>query len=105
MKAGMLKEVVELYKPLVTKSDFGGTNVSYEKFYTTRAGVLWDSGSRENENNEIFFAQYKTFIMRKYVPITEQSRIKYNNKLYRVLSIEPNKKYNNLTIVTELINE
>lgn len=105
MKAGLLKEKVYIYKPLVTKTDFGDTKVTYELSYTTRAGVLWNSGSRENENNEIFFAQNKTFIIRRYVPITEQCRIKYENKYYRVLSIEPNKKYHNLTVETTLINE
>lgn len=105
MKAGMLKESISLYKPIVTKSDFGGTNVTYESFYTTRAAVLWNSGSRVNENNEIVFPQYKTFIMRTYVPITEQTRIKFNGKFYRVESIELNKKYNDLQVNAQLINE
>lgn len=105
MKAGLLKEKVFIYKPVITKTDFGDTKVDYELYYPTRAAVLWNSGNRENENNEIFFAQNKTFIIRSYVPITEQSRIKFNGKFYRVLSVEPNKVYNNLQVVAELINE
>lgn len=105
MKAGLLKEKIYVYKPTVTKTEFGGTKVDYDLVCSTRAGILWNSGNRENENNEIFFSQSKTFIIRRYIPITEQCRIKHGEKFYRVLSIEPNKKYNNLTVETTLINE
>jgi len=105
MKAGILKDKIYLYKPVVTKTDYGDTKVDFEQFYETRASVLWNSGNRDDVNNEIFFAQYKTFIMRSYVPITEHCQILFNNKKYRVLNIEYNEKYRNLEVNTSLVNE
>lgn len=48
MKAGILKEQIEIYAPTVETTDFGNTNTVYSHSYTTRASVRYDSGSRIN---------------------------------------------------------
>lgn len=105
MKAGILKEKIEIWEPTVIETEFGDSKTTYSVFYTTRAHVIHGSGSRTNENNEIFYPTNKTFIVRNYVPVTEPMQIKFEGKFYRILSIISNKYYNDKEIYTELVNE
>lgn len=105
MKAGILREKIEIYAPTVLNTEYGNTKTEYTLSYTTRASVQYDSGSRGNQNNEIFYSVTKTFIVRHYVPVSEPMRIKHEDKFYRIISIQPNKYYNDKEIITELVNE
>jgi head-tail adaptor len=105
MKAGILKEKIEIYAPTVETTEYGNSRTVYSLHYTTRASVQYNSGTRTNQNDEIFYPVTKTFIVRHYVPVTEPMRIKHDGKTYRIISIEPNKYYNDKEIITELVNE
>lgn len=105
MKAGLLKEKISIYKPIVTKSDHGAQKLTYDLYYTTRSHVIHNSGSRDNESGEIFYSNSKTFIVRHYVPVNEHMQVEYNGKRYKIISIVPNKWYGNLEIYAEAINE
>ncbi len=105
MKAGILKEKIEIWEPQVTTTDYGDTKIDYVLFYTTRANVQYNSGSRVNENSEVFYPTNKTFIVRHYVPVREPMRIKFEDKFYQISSIVPNKYYNDKVIYSELVNE
>lgn len=105
MRAGLLKEVINIYKPTVTKTETGAQKLTYELYYTTRSHVMHNSGSRDNESGEIFYSNNKTFVVRTYVPINEHMVIEYNSKRFKIISIIPNKWYGNLEIYTETIND
>lgn len=105
MKAGILKEKIEIYEPIITTTDYGDSKIDYELHYTTHAHVMYNSGTRTNENNEVFYPTNRTFIVRHYVPVTEPMRIKFEDKYYQIISINPNKYYNDKEIYTELVNE
>ena len=105
MKAGNLKEKIEIYKPVATKTDFGNNRITYELHYTTRCMVRHDSGNKEETNGEIFHSKNKMFIVRYYVPVQENMRIKYEGDFYSIQSIIPNKYYNNLEMYCTLVNE
>ena len=105
MKAGLLNEVIEIYRPVITESPYGDTETTWQLHYATRAGVIYNAGSRITENQEIFYPTNRTFIVRHYVPVTEPMRIKFDGKYYQIISINPNKVYHNKEIYTELVNE
>ena len=105
MKAGILKEHIEIYEPVTVTTDFGNTTQTWQRFYTTRASVLHNGGTRLNQNDEIFYPNNKTFIVRHYVPVVEKMRIKFQGKMYQITSIIPNKWYNDKEIYTTLVNE
>ena len=105
MKAGILKENIEIYEPVTVTTDFGNTTQTWQRFYTTRASVLHNGGTRLNQNDEIFYPNNKTFIVRHYVPVVEKMRIHYQGKKYQITSIVPNKWYNDKEIYTTLVNE
>jgi head-tail adaptor len=105
MKAGILREKIEIWEPVTTTTSYGDQQTEYQFVREVRANVRYDSGSRTTENDEIFYTVYKTFIVRYYTDVVETMRIKFDNKFYRILSIEPNKYYNDKVIHTELVNE
>lgn len=105
MKAGLLTDKIQIYRPNIINTDFGDTHTEWELHYTTRANVIYNSGSRTNENQEIFYPTNRTFVVRSYVPVNEPMRIKFEDKYYQIISIIPNKYYRNKTIYTELVNE
>lgn len=103
MRAGSLRYPIIIQKPVTIKNEYGATTNSWQDYILTRADIRFDSGNRLNENSEIIHSYTKTFIVRHYHPITENMRIIYKGKKYRILCINPETLKQ--TIITELINE
>jgi hypothetical protein len=53
---------------------------------------------------EIFYPVNRTFIVRAYVPIIETDRIEYKGQDYKILSINQNIYYNDIEVVTTIVN-
>lgn len=105
-RAGLLNEVITILTPTSNVNEFGEKVQTYSIRYTTRARVEHDSGTRSNENNEIFYSYQKSFTVRSYVPVNEFDLIQYNGKKYRITSIDDRiKTHNDKLIITELIND
>lgn len=105
MIAGRLNEVVKIYNVVSTVNDYGERVETYSLAMTTRARVDFNSGNRTNQNDEIVFNYQKTFNVRSYVPVYDTSHIEWQGKMYRVLSVEKRREYNDIVVVAELINE
>lgn len=105
MRAGVLNEAIYIYRQMEIQSDFGDISTSYKMVNTTRAKVEHKLGTRTIQNDEIFYDYSKTFVVRYYVDVFDTDRIKYGNKYYRVISIEPDKQRQQKNILTELVNE
>ena len=71
----------------------------------TRARVIHNNGNRPLQNSEVFYSYNKTFQVRIYVNVDEFDLIKYDNKFYRILSLDKNKEEQLITINTELVND
>lgn len=105
MKAGILKYEIEIYEQQVTRTEFNSSRKEWVKTYTTRADVIFNSGSRIVENDEIFHPTTRTFIVRDYVPVIKTNRIKFEGEYYTILSVNTNKFYRDKQIIAELVNE
>ncbi len=105
MKAGTLKYIIELYKPTTYTTDFGDCDTHWDFYYKTHANVIYNSGTRTNENSEIFYPTTRTFIVRHYVPVEKTMRVKFGNDYFQIISVNPNKYYNNIEIIADLVNE
>ena len=105
MRAGILTELITVLSPNIIVNEVGEQTTEYLTKLTTRANVNWKTGNRNIENNEIVFDYTKDFKVRYYVDINEFDRILWNNKQYRIISIEPNKHYQELNIIAEQIND
>jgi SPP1 family predicted phage head-tail adaptor len=105
MFAGVLTEKIEIYDFVTSKSDIGVISETRNLIYTTRAKVGHVSGSRTVINNEITIPYTKNFVIRYYVPITDTCWIKYNDKFYRVMSIDKDPEMQQQIIIGELVEE
>lgn len=104
MKAGILKDIIEIYEPKVVSTDYGDQKITYVYFYKTHACIQDTGGNRAEEANRIVFNNSKRFIVRYYVPIKETMRIKFDNKWWKINQIQSNKFYNDKEIDCELVN-
>lgn len=105
MNAGKLTEQIEIFTPIITKNDVGEQATEYKLKLSTKANVQHNKGNRDIENNEVVYNYSRTFEVRIYVDVSEFDRIKWKNKYYRILDIDTNKELQQITILTELVNE
>lgn len=105
-RAGLLTKPIKILTPKTEINEFGEQIQDYSVSYNTRARVIHDNGNRTTENNEIFYPYQKTFNIRSYVPVTEYDLIEFENKRYRIITIENRIETNNdKLVITELIND
>ena len=105
MRAGLLKEVVEIKRAELVKNELGEETETWNTVYTTRARVENMNSSVENQNDELTYVFTKRFTMRFYVPVQEFDRILWRDKLYRVISIDKDIPLQQLVVTGELIND
>ena len=106
MESGVLVNKVTFQKQVVSVDEYGHESVSYVDDFTTRAEVIYNSGNRDIQNQEVFYDTTLTFRVRYYCPVEETMRIKYQDKQYRIININPEKLYyNRKTIIAEIVNE
>ena len=105
MQAGLLKDIIELYKPSLTKNEFGEQIQEYIRVCETKSQVKFNSGNRGISNDEVVVNYTKIFLVRYYIQVNENYQIQWNNHRYRILSIEENRQHNYKQIIAELINE
>ena len=105
MIAGILNEVIEIWTPTIVRDEFGNQHTEYQYNFSTRASVSHKTGNRQIDNDEVVYIYSKTFKVSYYHNIDEFSHIKWNGKMYRIMEIEPNKRTQELTIETELIDD
>lgn len=103
--AGLLNRQIEVYKPVSLTNTVGATTIKWTKAFETRANVRQTSMSRGQQVNEIFYPTSKEFIIRSYHHIDEFHRIKYQNNMYRIVSIERRREMNDILIIADLVNE
>lgn len=104
-QAGLFNEPIEIYDKVSTRNQFGEQVDTMTLVYSTRAKVGHIGGSRSVINNEIVTPYQKNFVVRIYVPVTDTSQIKYENKYYQVTSIDTDKVLQQKTVITQLVNE
>lgn len=105
MRSGNLKDKIEIYKQITERTASGATKIEYVLRCTCRAQARYSSGSRAVENDEIFYAVDRDFVVRSYIPIELTDQIHFDGSIWQVLSIDHDKKYNNIYIRTTRINE
>jgi head-tail adaptor len=105
MRAGLLKEKIQIITPQLTVNDYGEQTTEWVSKYNTRARLIHTGGGRVEYNDEIFYSHMKTLEVREYVPVDDFDRIIWNNKQYRILDIEPDEAQMKKIIRIELVND
>lgn len=105
MRCGLLKDKIDIYRPITSQNEFGEMIQEYKPWYCTRCRVVSNGGSRELMNNEIFYPYRKVFEIHQYVNVKETDIIHWKDKRYRILSIDLDRTQMKKVIMTELIDE
>lgn len=105
MRSGLLNEIIKIYRPTITKNEFGEDIEVYNFLSSHRARVVHNGGSRTIATDETTFPYMKTFIVRVYVDVVEQDVIEWQSKRYRVMSIDKSRELQQITITTEIIRD
>lgn len=105
MIAGKLNEIIEIHKPYLHKNEYGEVEDSFEKSFSTKAQVIYNSGNRIIDNNELFTDYKVQFVVRIYHKINETDRIKYDGNFYHIESIEKSRQFQLLKINCSIVNE
>jgi len=105
MNAAILKTPIEIHALTTTKTEYGTIQTSYDLKYSTRAHVKFGSEQQVVSEGEVWFPVVLTFIVRAYVPVIETDRIKYDDKWWKIISINKNIYYNDIEIVATLVNK
>ena len=105
MQAGLLRDLIEVYKPELSSNEYGEQIQNYVRAYITKSQVQFRGGNKGESNNEVVSNYTVTFTIRRYNQIAENYLIKWYDRKYRILSIEDNRQLNYKRIIGELINE
>lgn len=105
MRAGGFKEPINVYKSVITTNEYGEELSEFVLQCKTRANVLWSSGRRTLENDEIFFPNQFDIIIHRYVKIYDDTRIELQGKMYRVIEYHQEPEFNDQRVKIEIINE
>lgn len=84
MRAGLLKEVIEVFSPVVNTNDFGEQTTIYNHSHTYRARILHRTHGRENMNGDVVYPNSHELQVRIYTDINDYDIILFQNHYYRL---------------------
>ena len=105
MQAHLLKDPIDIYSLITEKTEYGTIQTKYEYKMHTRCFNRFNSENMTVSEGEVFYPISRTFIVRSYVPVVETDRIKWDEKWWRILSINKNKYHNNTEVQVTIVNE
>ena len=106
MNTALLRQCkIDVYRPTRTQNSFGEWDDIYTFYKTYRAGLLAQTMNKNVTEDEYYHPMFKEFIVRAYADIKETDRVKFEDKLYNITSVEQNQYFNNKQIKCELAKE
>lgn len=105
MNAALLKNPIEIHELVTEQNEYGEVRSYYRYKCSTRSHIMFNSENQVVSEGEVFYPINRTFIVRAYIPIVETDRIKWDNKMWKVMSINKNIYYNDIEIQTTLVND
>lgn len=104
MRAGLLNELVEVWKPEVT-NQHGEQVTDYSFTFRCKARVLSANRSRSQEMGEVYYPMTRTIEVRMYQQIGDYDRIVMRGRTYRILSVEIDRSQQCKRMELEEVNE
>lgn len=99
MDSTRLRHPIEIYEIPILSTNYGTVKEGVPVYICkTKAHIIFDSQARVVESGEIYYPTDRTFVVRKYVPVTERCRIKWDDKWWNIVSINKNDYYGNIEI-------
>lgn len=105
MQAGLLREIVQFQETQTKRDALGGISDEWVTIFTKRAQIKFASGSRKLVNGEVFNPFAITCKIRYCKDVNEKMRFIYDDRNYRIISINRDRIQQCTIIQAELINE
>ena len=100
-QAGKLKYPVEIYHRVEKQDISGELREIWEKASDSRASILWNAGQRAVENGLMDIPKRISLIMRSYVPVGDDTRLRIQGHWYRVTSWHDDMTYRDKVVEAE----
>lgn len=104
MRSGEFKYPVKIYHPHEYIDDYGEQVKEYQLYTTTKASINWKSGTKTEQNFELFIPNTITLYLRHYTKITDDTRIEIQGKMYDVISYHNDLKYRDIEVTVKEVN-
>ena len=105
MQAGLLNEIVRFQETRTIRDDMGGFSDDWIDVLSKRAEVKFASGSRKLENGEVYNPFSITCKIRYCKNVHEKMILIHEDRRYKILTINKDRKQQCTIIQAELINE
>lgn len=105
IRAGLLRDIVTIVSPVVTRNDYGEEVTTWEEVATTRTRVDFRSGTRAVEANEVVNPYTVTFVIRRFIQLNGYMRIRWKGREYAIESINDEGHNQQQVIIASVINE
>lgn len=105
MQAGLLTERIGLYRLVEERGGSGGVTARLERYAEPRAWVRSFRGATVNDGGEVFATVTRTVTIREVAGLSTDDRVELFGQMYRVVSLDRNRKDRTVTMVLELIND
>lgn len=105
MQAGLLRDIVRFQEVQTQRDELGGFSDEWVDVLTKRAEVRFASGSRKMANGEIYNPLAITCKIRYCRDVHEKMKLIYEEREYKIISINRDRLQQCTVIQAELINE
>lgn len=105
MQAGLLTEIIHFQESQLQRDELGGLSDDWVDMFSKRADVKFASGSRKLVNGEVFNPLAITCKIRYCREVHEKMILTYEERKYKIISINRDRKQQCTIIQAELINE
>lgn len=106
MNSALLRDPIKIYALTTEMTDYGEVKEFHNVLkYETRAFVKFNKETVTTQEGEVYYTTDRTFIVRSYVPVEERDEIEFDDKRYKIISINKNRYYNNIEIYTTEVNQ
>lgn len=85
MRAGLLKEIIHVYRPTVSTNSVGEQITVYTKVHTYRARVVHNNHNRTNLEGEVTYPNAQNLQVRIYCDIQDYDIIGFQDHFYRLI--------------------
>lgn len=105
MRSGKLIYPIVFCEAVKSESNFEGETVNYVDKIRTRADVIYNNGRKTIDSGEIFTDYGLTFVVWMYHDIKSDMIIKFEDRIYSIENIKPDRHRKIKEITTRVINE
>ena len=102
--SGSLDERVEVFAPTVTRSGSGSQVITYTSIGTRFASVKYLKGARALSSGEMLMTGNISVTMRSMAGLVDDCRLVWNDKTYRITSLNKSRSEGTVSILAELID-